>query len=58
MVRPEDNKEKVKNMFGVTLEKMMNIGISDLYDFFAGEHLTVKQFICYAQDLHTGKLYK
>lgn len=55
---PESNKEKVKNMFGVTLEKMMNIGVSDLYDFFAGEHLTIKQFIGYVQDLYTGKLYK
>ena len=55
---PEANKEKVKNMFGVTLEKMMNLGVSDLYDFFAGEHLTIKQFIGYVQDLYTGKLYK
>ena len=55
---PEANKEKVRNMFNVTLEKMNNIGVSDLYDFFAGEHLTIKQFIGYVQDLYTGKLYK
>lgn len=55
---PEANKEKVKNMFGAVLEKMTNIGVSDLYDFFAGEHLTLTQFIGYVQDLYTDKLYK
>ena len=55
---PEANKEKVKNMFGLAVEKMNNIGVSDLYDFFAGEHLTIQQFIGYVQDLYTGKLYK
>lgn len=55
---PEANKEKVSAMFGVTLEKMNNIGVSDLYDFFAGEHLTLTQFIGYVQDLYSGKLYK
>lgn len=55
---PEDNKEKVRSMFNVLTEKMYNIGISDLYDFFAGEHLTLTQFIGYVQDLYTGKLYK
>ena len=55
---PEANKEKVKNMFGAVLEKMVNIGTSDLYDFFAGEHITLNQFIGYTQDLYTGKLYK
>lgn len=55
---PEANKEKVRSMFNVAIEKMNNIGISDLYDFFAGEHLTLTQFISYVQDLYTGKLYK
>ena len=55
---PEANKEKVRSMFNVALEKMTNIGISDLYDFFAGEHLTLTQFIGYVQDLYAGKLYK
>lgn len=55
---PESNKEKLKSMFNVTTEKMYKIGISDLYDFFAGEHLTLTQFLGYAQDLYTGKLYK
>lgn len=55
---PEANKEKVRSMFNVAIEKMNNIGISDLYDFFAGEHLTLPQFIGYVQDLYTGKLYK
>ena len=55
---PEANKEKVRSMFNAALEKMNNIGISDLYDFFAGEHLTLKQFIGYVQDLYIGKLYK
>lgn len=55
---PEANKEKVSAMFGVALEEMNNIGVSDLYDFFAGEHLTLKQFIGYVQDLYSGKLYK
>lgn len=54
---PEANKEKVRTMFDGALEKMQNIGISDLYDFFAGEHLTMKQFIVYTQDLIKGKLY-
>ena len=54
---PETNKEKVRTMFDGALEKMQNIGISDLYDFFAGEHLTMKQFITYTQDLIKGKLY-
>lgn len=55
---PEANKEKVRSMFNVALEKMNNISISDLYAFFAGEHLTLTQFIGYVQDLYTGKLYK
>lgn len=55
---PEANKEKVSDMFGVVLEKMNNIGVADLYDFFAGEHLTLTQFIGYVQDLYSGKLYK
>ena len=55
---PEANKEKVRSMFNVAMEKMYNIGISDLYDFFAGEHLTLTQFIGYVQDLYSGKLYK
>lgn len=55
---PEANKEKVRSMFNVAIEKMSNIGISDLYAFFAGEHLTLTQFIGYVQDLYTGKLYK
>ena len=55
---PEANKEKVRSMFNVAIEKMSNIGISDLYDFFAGEHLNLHQFIGYVQDLYTGKLYK
>lgn len=54
---PEANKEQVKNMFGVALEKLQNVGTSDLYDFFAGEHLTTKQFISYAYDLIKGKLF-
>lgn len=54
----EANKEKVRSMFNVVTEKMYNIGISDLYDFFAGEHITLKQFIGYVQDLYMGKLYK
>ena len=55
---PEANKEKVRSMFSVVLEKMNNIGISDLYVFFAGEHLTLTQFIGYVQDLYTDKLYR
>ena len=55
---PEANKEKVRSMFNAALEKMNKIGVSDLYDFFAGEHLTLNQFIGYTQDLYTGKLYK
>lgn len=54
---PEANKEKVRTMFDSALEKMQNIGIADLYDFFVGEHLTIKQFITYTQDLIKGKLY-
>lgn len=54
---PEANREKVRAMFGNAFEKMQNIGIADLYDFFAGEHLTMKQFIGYTQDLIKGKLY-
>lgn len=54
---PEANKEKVRSMFNVATEKMNNIGISDLYDFFAGEHLTPKQFISYSYDLIKGKLF-
>lgn len=55
---PEANKEKVSDMFGVALEKMNKIGVADLYNFFAGEHLTLTQFIGYAQALYSGKLYK
>lgn len=54
---PEANKEQVKNMFGVALEKLQNVGVSDLYDFFAGEHLTQKKFISYAYDFIKGKLF-
>ena len=54
---PEANKEHVKTMLGVALEKMQNIGVADLYDFFAGEHLTTKQFISYTYDLLQGKLF-
>lgn len=54
---PEANKEQVKNMFGVALEKLQNVGVSDLYDFFAGEHLTTKQFVSYTYDLIQGKLF-
>lgn len=54
---PEANKEQVKTMLGVALEKMQNIGVADLYDFFAGEHLTTKQFISYTYDLLQGKLF-
>lgn len=54
---PEANKEKVKTMFSTALEKLQNVGISDLYDFFAGEHLTTRQFISYTSDLLKGKLF-
>ena len=54
---PEANKEQVKTMLGVALEKMQNIGVADLYEFFAGEHLTTKQFISYTYDLLQGKLF-
>ena len=54
---PEANKEHVKNVFGVALEKLQNVGVSDLYDFFVGEHLTSKQFISYSYDLIKGKLF-
>ena len=53
----EANREKVRAMFESAFEKMQNIGIADLYDFFVGEHLTMKQFIGYTQDLIKGKLY-
>ena len=55
---PEANKEKVIIIFNVAIEKMYNIGVSDLYNFFAGEHLTLKEFIGYVQALYKGKLYK
>lgn len=54
---PEANREKVRVMFCGASEKLRNIGIADLFDFFAGEHLTMKQFIGYTQDLIKGKLY-
>lgn len=54
---PEANREKIRIMFENAFEKVQNIGIADLYDFFVGEHLTTKQFIGYTQDLIKGRLY-
>lgn len=54
---PEANKEQVKKMFDVAAEKLQNLGVSDLYDFFAGEHLTTNQFISYTHYLIRGELF-
>ena len=54
---PEANKEQVKTMFAVAEEKLQTIGVADLYDFFAGEHLTTNQVISYTCDLIKGKLF-
>ena len=54
---PAQNALKVKVIFCKALDLMLNLGVADLYDFFAGEHLSEREFIGYVQSLVNGKLF-
>ena len=53
---PEANKEKVNAIFAKALSIMENQGNSILFDFFASDDNTDKDFIRYTQDIIKGKL--
>ena len=53
---PEANKEKVNAIFAKALSIMENQGNSILFDFFASDDTTDKDFIRYTQDIIKGKL--
>ena len=53
---PEANKEKVNAIFATALSMMENQGNSILFDFFASDDNTDKDFIRYIQDIIKGKL--
>ena len=53
---PEANKEKVNAIFSTALSIMENQGNSILFDFFASDDNTDKDFIRYTQDIIKGKL--
>ena len=53
---PEANKEKVNAIFAKALSMMENQGNSILFDFFASDDNTDKDFIRYTQDIIKGKL--
>ena len=53
---PEANKEKVNAIFATALSIMENQGNSILFDFFASDDNTDKDFIRYTQDIIKGKL--
>ena len=53
---PEANKEKVNAIFAKALSMMENQGNSILFDFFASDDNTDKDFIRYIQDIIKGKL--
>ena len=53
---PEANKEKVNAIFATALSMMENQGNSILFDFFASDDNTDKDFIRYTQDIIKGKL--
>ena len=53
---PEANKEKVNAIFATALSMMENQGNSILFDFFASDDNTDKDFIRHTQDIIKGKL--
>lgn len=53
---PEANKAKVNALFGTAMEKLEKEGNSILFDFFASDDNTDKDFIRYTQDIIKGKL--
>ena len=53
---PEANKEKVNAIFAKALSMMENQGNSILFDFFASDDNTDKDFIRHTQDIIKGKL--
>ena len=53
---PEANKEKINAIFAKALSIMENQGNSILFDFFASDDNTDKDFIRYTQDIIKGKL--
>lgn len=53
---PEANKEKINAIFAKALSIMENQGNSILFDFFAIDDNTDKDFIRYIQDIIKGKL--
>ena len=53
---PEANKEKVNAIFATALSMMESQGNSILFDFFASDDNTDKDFIMHTQDIIKGKL--
>lgn len=53
---PEANKEKINAIFAKALSIMESQGNSILFDFFASDDNTDKDFIRYTQDIIKGKL--
>lgn len=52
---PEANRAKVKAMFDKAIDKMKEMGNSILFDFFADEQCSDKDFIRYTQQVIIGK---
>lgn len=53
---PEANKAKVNALFGTAMEKLEKEGNSILFDFFASDDITDRDFARYTQDVIKGKL--
>ena len=52
---PSANKEKVNAMLGVALSKIESQGNSILFDFFASEEVSDKDFVRYIQQVINNK---
>lgn len=48
---PEANRAKVKALFDTAIDKLKNAGNSILFDFYADDELTDRDFIKHTQDL-------
>lgn len=55
---PAANQGKVKMIFDKVYSEIKDLGISDLFAFFGGAHLSDKAFIGYVQDMYRGKLFR
>ena len=53
---PQANREKINAMFSVALQKMEELGNSDLFGFFADEEIRNGEFIGYVQDIIKDRL--